>query len=80
MAQTPKNDQTLDLGDRESIYQPTQKGLIFPERPTGMSIAQERHHRIPICTGPTRWRSIFRRSKSQTIWTQLLQTQPDRFD
>ena len=36
MAQTPNNDQTLDLGDRESIYQPTQKGLIFPERPTGM--------------------------------------------
>jgi len=45
MAQTPNNDQTLDLGGRESIYQPTQKGLIFPEKPTGMSIAQERHHR-----------------------------------
>ena len=45
MAQTPAKSQQLDLGDRESIYQPTQKGLIFPEKPTCMSIAQERHHR-----------------------------------
>ncbi len=34
----------LDLGDRESIYQPEQKGLIFPEKPTFNSFAQERQH------------------------------------
>ena len=34
----------LDLGDRESIYQPEQKGLIFPEKPVFDSFAQERQY------------------------------------
>ncbi len=34
----------LDLGERELIYQPSQKGLIFPERPTFASAADERRH------------------------------------
>ncbi|MGB3407403.1 MAG: class II aldolase/adducin family protein [Jannaschia sp.] len=34
----------LDLGNRESIYQPTQEGLIFPERPTFDTVEAERQH------------------------------------
>ncbi|MEM7710664.1 MAG: class II aldolase/adducin family protein [Pseudomonadota bacterium] len=34
----------LDLGDRESIYQPTQDGLIFPQRPTFETVEAERRH------------------------------------
>ena len=34
----------LDLGNRVSIYQPEQDGLIFPEQPTFSSVADERQH------------------------------------
>ncbi|MEM8823316.1 MAG: class II aldolase/adducin family protein [Pseudomonadota bacterium] len=34
----------LDLGNRESIYQPTQEGLTFPERPTFATAAEERRY------------------------------------
>jgi ribulose-5-phosphate 4-epimerase/fuculose-1-phosphate aldolase len=34
----------LDLGDRESIYQPENKDLIFPQKPTFDNFAQERAH------------------------------------
>lgn len=33
------------LGDRESIYQPEQSGLIFPQLPEFNSLAEEREHR-----------------------------------
>ena len=35
----------LDLGDRTSIYQPEQKGLIFPEIPEFETIEEERQYR-----------------------------------
>ncbi|MEQ9815411.1 MAG: class II aldolase/adducin family protein [Azospirillaceae bacterium] len=35
----------LDLGHRESIYQPEQEGLIFPEKPVFETAAEERQHR-----------------------------------
>ena len=35
----------LDLGDRISIYQPEQDGLIFPELPVFETLEQERQHR-----------------------------------
>lgn len=35
----------LDLGDRVSIYQPEQEGLIFPELPVFKTFAEERQHR-----------------------------------
>lgn len=34
----------LDLGERESIYQPEQEGLIFPEKPKFKSGEEERQH------------------------------------
>lgn len=34
----------LNLGGRESIYQPEQAGLIFPVKPTFNSFAEERQH------------------------------------
>jgi len=37
--------QTDTLGDRISIYQPEQSGLIFPEEPTFNSLDEEREHR-----------------------------------
>jgi len=33
------------LGDRESIYQPQQGGLIFPQQPVFDTLAEEREHR-----------------------------------
>ena len=44
MPQTLDKSPKLDLGDRESSYQPSQKGLIFPQKPTFASFAQERQH------------------------------------
>ena len=44
MANVLKITPKLDLGDRESIYQPEQKGLIFPEKPVFDSFAQERQY------------------------------------
>ena len=44
MPQTMEKSPKLDLGERESIYQPSQKGLIFPQKPTFASFAQERQH------------------------------------
>ena len=35
----------LDLGGRQSIYQPEQEGLIFPERPENLSLEEERKYR-----------------------------------
>ena len=35
----------LDLGDRVSIYQPVQEGLIFPEEPQFEGVAAERYYR-----------------------------------
>ena len=35
----------LDLGGRQSIYQPEQEGLIFPERPENLSLEAERKYR-----------------------------------
>ena len=35
----------LDLGGRQSIYQPEQGGLIFPERPENLSLEEERKYR-----------------------------------
>ena len=35
----------LDIGDRISIYQPEQDGLIFPELPVFETLEQERQHR-----------------------------------
>lgn len=35
----------VDLGKRESIYQPEQEGLVFPEVPKFASAAEERTHR-----------------------------------
>ncbi|NHC61144.1 class II aldolase/adducin family protein [Paenalcaligenes suwonensis] len=35
----------IDLNGRESIYQPTQSGLIYPEVPTFSSFAEERQYR-----------------------------------
>lgn len=35
----------LDRTKRESIYQPEQPGLVFPERPTFATMAEERRHR-----------------------------------
>ena len=35
----------LDLGNRVSIYQPEQEGLIFPELPEFDSVEDERRHR-----------------------------------
>lgn len=35
----------LDLGNRVSIYQPEQDGLIFPELPEFETAAEERQHR-----------------------------------
>ena len=35
----------MDLGNRVSIYQPEQDGLIFPELPQFNSVEAERHHR-----------------------------------
>lgn len=34
----------LDLGNRVSIYQPEQEGLIFPEEPTFKTVEEERRH------------------------------------
>jgi hypothetical protein len=34
-----------ELGDRESVYQPEQEGLTFPQLPSFNSIAEEREHR-----------------------------------
>ena len=34
----------LDIGDRISIYQPEQDGLIFPELPVFETLEQERQH------------------------------------
>ena len=34
----------VDLGDRESIYQPEQKGLIFPESPKFTDVKAHRQH------------------------------------
>ena len=39
---------SLDLGERESIYQPENKDLIFPEIPEFKNVAQERHRVGPI--------------------------------
>ena len=36
---------SLDLGERESIYQPENKDLIFPEIPEFKNVAQERQYR-----------------------------------
>jgi ribulose-5-phosphate 4-epimerase/fuculose-1-phosphate aldolase len=35
----------LDIGERKSIYQPEQKGLIFPEEPAFATAAEEREDR-----------------------------------
>ena len=35
----------LDIGDRISIYQPEQDGLIFPELPVFETLEQDRQHR-----------------------------------
>ena len=35
----------LDVGDRISIYQPEQDGLIFPKLPVFETLEQERQHR-----------------------------------
>ena len=35
---------SLDLGERESIYQPENKDLIFPEIPEFKNVAQERQY------------------------------------
>ncbi len=35
----------VNLGKRESIYQPEQEGLIFPEVPRFATVAEERQHR-----------------------------------
>jgi len=37
--------QSNSLNERESIYQPEQEGLIFPQLPQFKSIAEERQHR-----------------------------------
>ena len=44
MNQVPARDHFIDLGDRESIYQPENKDLIFPRKPTFNSFAEERQH------------------------------------
>lgn len=40
----PQSEQTIDLGGRESIYQPEQSGLIFPETPKFSTHAEQRQH------------------------------------
>ena len=42
---TSQEAQTNELGGRESIYQPEQEGLIFPQLPQFSSVAEEREHR-----------------------------------
>ena len=44
MSEVLENPNELNLGQRESIYQPEQPGLIFPDRPRFESYAQERQH------------------------------------
>jgi ribulose-5-phosphate 4-epimerase/fuculose-1-phosphate aldolase len=44
MNQVPARDHFIDLGDRESIYQPENKDLIFPRKPTFNNFAEERQH------------------------------------
>ena len=41
----PTTNRINELGDRESIYQPEQEGLTFPEQPVFKSLEQEREHR-----------------------------------
>jgi hypothetical protein len=52
----------LDTIQRESIYQPEQAGLKFPEKPTFGSPAAERRHRQERLVAPSRC----------TAWTTAL--------
>ncbi|WP_233887659.1 hypothetical protein [Paraburkholderia flagellata] len=42
--ETAKATKAIDLNDRISIYQPTQKDLIFPELPPFANHAEYRQH------------------------------------
>ena len=44
MAEVMEKERKLDLGGRESIYQPEDKNLIFPYQPKFNSFAEERQH------------------------------------
>jgi len=45
IATDTESAQSNALGDRVSIYQPEQPGLIFPEQPVFNSLTEEREHR-----------------------------------
>ena len=44
MAEVMERDSKLDLGGRESIYQPEDQSQIFPYQPKFNSFAEERQH------------------------------------
>jgi len=44
LEKNPSIKMEVDLGDRESIYQPEQKGLIFPETPQFADFKAHRQH------------------------------------
>ena len=44
MAHTMERERKLDLGGRESIYQPEDTSLIYPYQPKFKSFAEERQH------------------------------------
>ena len=44
MAEVMDKERKLDLGGRESIYQPEDKSQIFPYQPKFESFAEERQH------------------------------------
>jgi hypothetical protein len=78
----------IDLKGRTSIYQPEQQGLIFPELPAFGSHAQRRQHQKERLVGACRAFALREHVGSeyigwlhfQTIWNDLVNTQPDMFD